>query len=109
MASIEESAKQVSDKLKEGTDFITGKSGALTNLFDSFKKIIPTSNYSVSKPVKTSEGTIEMKAGEKSGKVTKTVRSSGGFVGKIMNRKVLVPVLIIGGIYFGFRALTKTK
>ena len=108
-ASREEGIKQGSEQLKKGTDFITGKSGALTNLFDSFKKIIPTSNYSVSKPIKTNEGTIEIKAGEKSGKVTKAVKGSSGFMGKIMNRKVLVPALIIGGIYFGFRKLTKVK
>ena len=90
----------ISEKLKKGTDFITGKGGALTNLFDSFKKIVPESSYSTSKPVKTSEG-VEIKVGEKS------VKSSGNFVGKIMNKKVLVPVLVIVGIYFGLRKLTK--
>lgn len=94
MANIETAGKQVSEGLKKGTDI-------LTNLFDSVKKVIPSNSYSVSKPVKTSEG-VEIKAGEKS------VKSSGNFVGKIMNRKVLVPVLVIAGIYFGLKKLTKT-
>lgn len=93
----------ISKKLKEGTDYITGKSGALTNLFDSVKKIVPDSGYSASKPVKTSDGTVEIKAGEKNAK------NSGGFVGKIMNKKILMPVLVIVGIYFGIRKLTKMK
>ena len=99
----------ISAKLKTGTDFITGKSGALTSLFDSVKKIVPDSGYSVSKPVKTSDGTVEIKAGEKIKKTPKDVKSSSGFVGKIMDKKVFVPVLIIAGIYFGFRKLTKVK
>ena len=99
----------ISAKLKTGTDFITGKSGALTNLFDSVKKIVPDSGYTASKPVKTSDGTVEIKAGEKIKKASKDVKSSGGFIEKIMDKKVFVPVLIIAGIYFGFRKLTKVK
>ena len=93
----------ISEKLKKGTDFITGKGGALTSLFDSFKKIVPESGYSASKPVKTGEGMVEIKAGEKS------VKSSDNFLEKIMSKKVLIPSLIIAGIYFGLRKLTKIK
>lgn len=99
----------ISKKLKEGTDYITGKGGALTSLFDSVKKAVPGSGYSVSKPVKTSDGAIEIKAGEKIKKTSKDVKSSSGFIGKIMDKKVIVPVLVIAGIYFGFRKLTKVK
>lgn len=99
----------ISKKLKEGTDYITGKSGALTNLFDSVKKIVPDSGYSASKPVKTSDGTVEIKAGKKISKVSKGAKGSNGFVGKIMNKKILMPVLVIVGIYFGIRKLTKIK
>lgn len=99
MANFEE----ISEKIKKGTDFITGKNNILTNLFSSVKKAVPAeSGYSVSRPVKTSDGAVEIKVGEKS------VKSSGSFVEKIMNRKVLVPALVIIGIYFGFRKLTKT-
>ena len=93
MANIEKGSKQISEGLKKSTDI-------LTNLFDSIKKIVPDSGYSVSKPVKSGE-TVEIRAGEKS------VKSSGSFVEKIMNRKVLVPVLVIAGIYFGLKKLTK--
>ena len=93
MASFEEGIKQGSEQLKKGTDFITGKSGVLTNLFDSFKKVIPTSS-SVSKPVKTSDG-IEIKAGMESTK------------GSVNYKKFIVPVLIVVGVYFGIRKLTK--
>lgn len=99
----------ISKKLKEGTDYITGKSGALTNLFDSVKKVVPAGGYSASKPVKTSDGSIEIKAGEKIKKVSKDVKSPDSFIEKIMDKKVLVPVLVIVGIYFGFRKLTKVK
>lgn len=91
----------ISEKLKKGTDFITSKSGILTNLFDSVKKTVPGGSLPVSKPIKTGEG-VEIKAVEKS------VKGSGGFVEKFMNKKVLVPVLVIVGIYFGLRKLTKT-
>lgn len=94
MASVETASKQISEGLKKGTDI-------LTNLFSSVKNIIPGNNYSASKPVKTSEG-VEIKAGEKG------VKSSDNFMGKIMNRKVLVPALVIVGIYFGLKKLTKT-
>lgn len=93
---------EISEKIKKGTDFITGKNNILTNLFSSVKKAVPESGYSVSRPVKTSDGSVEIKAGEKS------VKSSGSFVEKIMDKKVLVPALVIIGIYFGFRKLTKT-
>lgn len=99
----------ISAKLKTGTDFITSKSGALTSLFDSVKKIVPDSGYTASKPVKTSDGTVEIKAGEKISKASKDAKSPSGFVGKIMDKKVFVPVLVIVGIYFGFRKLTKVK
>lgn len=102
MANFEAGSKQVSEGLKKGTDI-------LTNLFDSVKKAIPDSGYSVSKPIKTSDGTVEIKAGEKISKVSKGVEGSSGFVGKIMNKKFLVPALVIVGIYFGFSKLTKVK
>lgn len=94
MASIEAGGKQISEGLKKGTDI-------LTNLFNSVKKVIPSNSYSVSKPVKTGEG-VEIKVGEKS------VKSSSNFVEKIINKKVIVPVLVIVGIYFGLKKLTKT-
>ena len=93
MASIEAGSKQISEGLKKGTDI-------LTNLFDSVKKIVPDSGYSASKPIKSGE-TVEIRAGEKSAK------SSGGFLEKIMNKKVLVPILVIAGIYFGLKKLTR--
>ena len=93
MASIEAGSKQISEGLKKGTDI-------LTNLFDSVKKIVPDSGYSASKPIKSGE-TVEIRAGEKS------TKSSGGFLEKIINKKVLVPILVIAGIYFGLKKLTR--
>lgn len=93
----------ISEKVKEGTDFITDKKSMFADLFNSVKKIAPGAggSYSASKPVKTKDGIVEIKAGEKS------VKGSGGFIEKIMNKKVLIPALVIIGIYFGLRKLTK--
>ena len=93
----------ISEKIKEGTSFISDKKSTFADLFSSIKKIVPGAgkSYSASKPVKAKDGTVEIKAGEKS------VKSSGGFAEKIMNKKILVPVLVIAGIYFGLRKLIK--
>lgn len=95
MANFEEGSKQISKGLKKGTD-------VLTNLFDSFKKIVPGDRRSYSVPTKTSEGAIEIKpSGKKSRK--------GGFVETIMSKKVIIPVGIGFIVYFGFRKLMKVK
>lgn len=92
MANSEEGSRQISEGLKKGTD-------ALTNLFSSFKNIIPSGKGSYSVPAKTGEG-IEIKSGKK---------ESGGFMKKIMSKKVIVPVVIGLVVYFGFRKLIKLK
>lgn len=87
MANLETGSKQVREGLKKGTDI-------LTNLFDSVKKTVSSSGYSASKPVKGSDGTIEIKAGEKNAKISKSLPK------RIMNSKFFFPSLIIGGLLF---------